>query len=156
MFDYRNQDRADKNDPWFLSDGKSVWDGHRWVDPPVIKKTPGVNLRETDVKYHHPQYGAVKSWLVQQQGLTENINVRHLDPKKYPTLSFDSHNHVTLFDDLEVHKKFGVSSQYTAVTDQLGHLHTMYQASRVVPKFQSAQSVGLSKHIPQAMAIKTI
>ena len=109
---------------------------------------PGVTLHQTDIQHNHPHYGAVKSWLVEQLGLQENINVHTLDPKKYPTLSFDSHNHVTLFDDVEVHKKFGISSKYTAVTDQLGHLHTMYQARRVVPKFQSAKPVALSQHIP--------
>ena len=75
---------------------------------------------------------------------------------KYPDLSFDTHGHVTLFDDPAVHKKYNIGSEYAAITDSFNHLHTMYQASEVMPK--TIQTRVLSQHVQHAQVskVKTI
>ena len=128
-------------------------------------KDPGVILHGTEQHRIHHQYGAVKKWLIEQRGLSPDIKLSKIKQKDFPDLSFDTYGHITLFDDPDVHKKYNIGSEYAAITDSFNHLHTMYQASEVMPKaIQThivkimSQHVAPSQHIAPSrqVIVKTI
>ena len=103
------------------------------------KQTEKVKTKTTE-EYNpyqqHPTLGVVKNYLLEQYGISrEELESGKITKDKYPYLSYDSNQNVTLFDDPSIHDQYHIKDHYAATTDTLGHLHTFRKAWDFVPKF---------------------